>query len=66
LEAGSMPPSLNFPQLDFVKPSSGFHPVTWERVICNNMLLNVDFHCLMNLLTQNGQVLDASPFHLPL
>ncbi len=24
--------SLNFPQLDFVKPSSGFHPVTWERV----------------------------------
>jgi hypothetical protein len=33
LEAGSVPPSLNFPQLDFVKPSSGFHPVTWERVI---------------------------------
>jgi len=32
LEAGSVPPSLNFPQLDFVKPSSGFHPVTWERV----------------------------------
>jgi hypothetical protein len=28
-----MPPSLNFPQLDFVEPSSGFHPVTWERVI---------------------------------
>ncbi len=27
-----MPPSLNFPQLDFVKPSSGFHLVTWERV----------------------------------
>ncbi len=27
-----MPPSLNFSQLDFVKPSSGFHPVTWERV----------------------------------
>jgi len=25
-------PSLNFPQFDFVKPSSGFHPVTWERV----------------------------------
>ncbi len=21
-----------FLQLDFVKPSSGFHPVTWERV----------------------------------
>jgi hypothetical protein len=32
LEAGSVPPSLNFPQLDFVKPSSGFHLVTWERV----------------------------------
>jgi hypothetical protein len=27
-----VPPSLNIPQLDFVKPSSGFHPVTWERV----------------------------------
>jgi hypothetical protein len=37
LEAGSVPPSLNFSQLDFVKPSSGFHPVTWERVsICGN------------------------------
>ncbi len=24
--------SHNFSQLDFVKPSSGFHPVTWERV----------------------------------
>jgi hypothetical protein len=35
LEAGSVLPSLNFPQLDFVKPSSGFHPVTWERVIVN-------------------------------
>jgi hypothetical protein len=32
LEAGSVPPSLNFSQLDFVKPSSGFHLVTWERV----------------------------------
>jgi hypothetical protein len=28
LEAGNVPPSLNFPQLDFVEPSSGFHPVT--------------------------------------
>jgi hypothetical protein len=28
-----MPPSLNFPQLDFVEPSNGFHLVTWERVI---------------------------------
>jgi hypothetical protein len=32
LEAGSVPPSFNFSQLDFVEPSSGFHPVTWERV----------------------------------
>jgi len=32
LEAGSVLPNLNFPQLDFVKPSRGFHPVTWERV----------------------------------
>jgi len=32
LEAGSVLPSLNFSQLDFVKPSSGFHPVTWERI----------------------------------
>jgi hypothetical protein len=40
LEAGSVPPSLNFPQLDFVKPSSGFHPVTWERV--TNPQLNFD------------------------
>jgi hypothetical protein len=32
LEVGSVPPSLNFPQLDFVEPSSGFHLVTWERV----------------------------------
>jgi hypothetical protein len=36
LEAGSVPPSLNFPQLDFVEPSSGFHPVTWERVIATS------------------------------
>jgi hypothetical protein len=34
-----MPPSLNFSQLDFVKPSSGFHPVTWERVIGEAMSL---------------------------
>jgi len=27
-----VPPSLNFPQLDFVKPPCGFHPMTWERV----------------------------------
>ncbi len=28
----SVPLSLNFPQFDFVKPSSGFHPVTWEGI----------------------------------
>jgi hypothetical protein len=39
LEAGSVPPSFNFPQLDFVRPSNGFHPVTWERV--NNVSLNL-------------------------
>jgi hypothetical protein len=39
LEAGSVLPSLNFPQLDFVKPSSGFHPVTWERVISDELSL---------------------------
>jgi hypothetical protein len=32
-------PSFNFPQLDFVKPSNGFHPVTWERV---NEAVNVN------------------------
>ncbi len=36
-----MPPSLNFPQLDFVKPSSGFHPVTWERVTWNMEFVNI-------------------------
>jgi hypothetical protein len=40
LEAGSVPPNLNFPQLDFVKPSNGFHPVTWERVTHYNIKLN--------------------------
>jgi hypothetical protein len=35
-------------------------------IICNNTLLNVDLHCLMDLLTQNGQVLDVGPLHLPL
>ncbi len=39
LEAGSVPASLNFPQLDFVKPSSGFHPVTWERITLH--ILNI-------------------------
>jgi len=37
LEAKSVPPSLNFPQLDFVKPSSGFHPVTWECINTNGV-----------------------------
>jgi len=51
LEAGSVPPSLNFPQLDFVKPSSGFHPVTWEHVNTSlvDLLLSkgiVDSHSL--------------------
>jgi hypothetical protein len=32
-----VPPSLNFPQLDFVEPSSGFHPVTWERVTSSGL-----------------------------
>jgi hypothetical protein len=36
-----VPPSLNFPQLDFVKPSSGFHPVTWERVIILDLICRV-------------------------
>jgi hypothetical protein len=36
-----VPPSLNFLQLDFVKPSSGFHPVTWERVKGDSQLLVV-------------------------
>jgi hypothetical protein len=39
LEAGSVPPSLNFSQLDFVEPSSGFHPVTWERVMAALLIL---------------------------
>ncbi len=34
--------SLNFPQLDFVKPSSGFHPVTWERVNKRLKLIQLD------------------------
>ncbi len=38
-----MPLSLNFPQLDFVKPSSGFHPVTWERVKMNGRESNWQF-----------------------
>ncbi len=34
-----MPPSLNFSQLDFVRPSSGFHPVTWERISLGDYVL---------------------------
>jgi len=36
-------PSLNFQQLDFVKPSSGFHPVTWERVNTPLMPMNDEY-----------------------
>jgi hypothetical protein len=36
-------PSLNFPQLDFVKPSSGFHPVTWERITTYLIVDNIIF-----------------------
>ncbi len=50
LEAGNMPLSLNFPQLDFVKPSSGFHPVTWECI-------NKDFN------SQNGSSLGNVRVH---
>jgi hypothetical protein len=38
LEAESVPPSLNFLQLDFVKLSSGFHPATWECVKVDKVL----------------------------
>jgi hypothetical protein len=41
LEAGSVPPSLNFPQLDFMEPSSGFHPVTWERIKNDELYLHL-------------------------
>jgi len=37
-------PSLNFPQLDFVKPSSGLHPVTWEHVNGHRILIDVITH----------------------
>jgi hypothetical protein len=37
-------PSLNFPQLDFVKPLSGFHPVIWERVRITQEGLKMDDH----------------------
>jgi hypothetical protein len=35
-------------------------------IIFNNTLLDVDLRCLKDLLTQNGQMLDVGPFHLPL
>ncbi len=49
LEAMSMPPSFNFPQLDFVKPSSGFHPVTWERIRRYLVPTNRSQTCFVNL-----------------
>jgi len=42
-----VPLSLNFPQLDFVKPLSGFHPVTWERVTEAFGCLLVERHAKM-------------------
>jgi len=63
LEAVSVLPSLNFPQLDFVKPSSGFHPVTWERVTAALWL-----HCcsavarVAALLRHSGCVVAALQF----
>ncbi len=61
LEAGSVPPSLNFSQLDFVKPSSGFHLVTWERV-------NMAMRCYLLLWwcfnEKNDGNLLPSPFSL--
>jgi hypothetical protein len=46
-----VPPSLNFPQLDFVKPSSGFHPVTWERVTCGD----INGKLKMSVVSHNDQ-----------
>jgi hypothetical protein len=43
-----MRPSLNFPQLDFMRPLSGFHPVTWERVTKNA----IDLQELIAILPQ--------------
>jgi hypothetical protein len=51
LEAGSVPLSLNFPQLDFVEPSSGFHPVTWERV-------NIYIYIYKLIITMNNYSLN--------
>jgi hypothetical protein len=58
LEAGNVPPSLNFPQLDFVKPSSGFHPVTWERVNKEELL---DVHFMAKKVQKEDQNL-SKPF----
>ncbi len=46
LEARNVFLSLNFSQLDFVKPSSGFHPVTWERVKIPTIHVSYTFNYL--------------------
>jgi hypothetical protein len=38
-----------FPQLDFGKPLSGFHPVTWERVI--NGFIRNQFHSFKGIVS---------------
>ncbi len=64
-----MPPSLNFPQLDFVKPSSGFHPVTWERVktllcqICENLKKDLVTISIQGQLRNHHQVQKNSTEH---
>jgi hypothetical protein len=54
-----VPPSLNFPQLNFVKPSSGFHPVTWERVIEDERsfghLVKWKHFSFQNIVTKKGE-----------
>ncbi len=55
-----MLPSLNFPQLDFVKASSGFHAVTWERVILGHMLDDLRFGVEGLALPGGGKVTDQT------
>jgi predicted RNA-binding protein with PUA-like domain len=56
----SVPPSLNFPQLDFVKPSSGFHLVTWECVT-NNVVERVEEFINLMELMMNPKVFKRLP-----
>jgi hypothetical protein len=58
-----VPLSLNFSQLDFVKPSSGFHPVTWERVNAQ-VVLGILSSCVI-LLTFLSHI-DSFFFFLPI